>query len=406
MATPAKKPRLSLGVLSPSRGSPRIAAAQARRELLVKEAQQITDQQQAAETLIAFSKPPPIPEDDLQLTEEEKPKYRSVLASLQKEVVALERSQIAETTEQSIGELFKLKAQGLAIATFGVERIAVWKIKFGEVRKIWEEFDPDPQCQNTIGSAEGKECWICGMAVDPVQHHPTKAERETGITTNPFAPECEHILPIAQAALFLDLYRATPNKEEKLAARKTKKPAPILPIPDNVYRLEYDWSHSLCNQTKNDDVYLEDILASAKGPMQDLPVIDDKGYRSGLLREILNTKRDRGDEFKKALLADIAEKYNGNVNKWYQARSDIFVEKYKNIFSFLGETNRLKSPQLYMLALASCSLELANRIRDPRRRNVLGLPPRAGGRRTRRRRHQSIKMSSRRHSLSGKPARR
>jgi hypothetical protein len=64
MATPAKKPRLSLGVLSPSRGSPRIAAAQARRELLVKEAQQITDQQQAAETLIAFSKPPPIPEDD------------------------------------------------------------------------------------------------------------------------------------------------------------------------------------------------------------------------------------------------------------------------------------------------------------------------------------------------------
>jgi len=405
MATPAKKPRLS-DIISPTRGSPRIAAAQARRELLVKEAQDIADQHQAAETLIKFSKPPPIPEDDLQLTEEEKPAYRTALASLQKEADALGRSQVAETTEQSIGELFKLKAQGLAIATFGIERIAVWKIKFGEVRKIWEEFDPDPQCQNTIGSAAGKDCWICGMAVDSAQHHPTREERAAGITTNPFAPECEHILPIAQAALFLDLYQATPKKEEKLKERSKKKPAPILPIPDNVYRLEYDWSHSLCNQTKNDDVYLEDILASAKGPMQDLPVIDDKGYKNGLLKRVLNTERDRGAEFKKALQADIARKYKGDVNKWYKARSDIFVEKYKNIFSFLGETNRLKSPQLYMLALATCSLELANRIRDPRRRNVLGLPSRAGGRRTRRRRHQSIKMSSKRHSLSGRPARR
>ena len=389
-----------------TRQSSRIAEAEARRRSILQEANQIRLQHEAAETLLKFSKPPPIPEDELQLTEEEKPAYQTELKNLQGDANALERSQVAQTTEQSIGELFKLKAQGLAIATFGIERTALWKIREGPVRKIWEEFDPDPQCQKTIGSAEGKECWICGMAVDPAQHHPTKAERDTGTKTNPFAPECEHILPIAQAALFLDLYQATPNKEEKLAARRTKRPAPILPIPNNVYKLEYDWSHSLCNQTKNDDVYLEDILASAKGPMQDLPVIDDKGYKSGLLSQILNTKRDRGEEFKKALLADITRKYKGNVNKWYQARSDIFVEKYKNIFSFLGETNRLRSPQLYMLALASCSLELANRIRDPRRRNILGLPLRAGGRRTRRRRHQSIKMSSRRHSLSGRPARR
>ena len=62
------------------------------------------------------------------------------------------------------------------------------------IRGIYETSTPTTQCNNTVGKfKDGRECYICGMPI---------IQQDLRLGVNGLNPECEHILPIAQAMLF------------------------------------------------------------------------------------------------------------------------------------------------------------------------------------------------------------
>jgi hypothetical protein len=122
-----------------------------------------------------------------------------------------------------------------ATALYGEVGVAQIKKAYGNqgaIRKFFENYSGD-QCQGALQKTNpfipGKSlCWICGFVIPDVPPG-------TG-----FSMECEHVLPIAQAVFFIDLYRGKHT-------------------PQSVVRLvqaEYDWAHRVCNQIKNDTHFL------------------------------------------------------------------------------------------------------------------------------------------------------
>ena len=137
-------------------------------------------------------------------------------------------------------------------------------IKYPNARKWWEPTDPTTQCNNTIGNikdniASGIKCYICGLDMPdlsspPIKSKGNKRKRDSSdkdIKCNPArqnpidncSPECEHVLPVYQSALLLDLYNPKLKKSYEDADM-------------DIFKLEYKWSHSCCNQIKNDDSFL------------------------------------------------------------------------------------------------------------------------------------------------------
>lgn len=94
-----------------------------------------------------------------------------------------------------------------------------------DARAILEVLDPDKQCIPLV--EEKKFCWICGLKLN-----------------NAPKPECEHILPISDALLHLNLYQ---NKSSLERLNKYEV---------NMLKLEYLWSHQCCNQSKNNLKYI------------------------------------------------------------------------------------------------------------------------------------------------------
>jgi hypothetical protein len=304
-------------------------------------------------------------------------KYAENLAKHQKSWNAFIKKRAQQlTTRHAIAELFTIGQLDLALLMFGPERIALWETNYNLVRDIFEIAPVPSQCNSTIGPfVPGKTpCWICGMVI-PYATGDMHCGHENGL-----AGECEHILPVAQAAIFLELY----DKANKAS---------------DLFKLEYAWSHKLCNRTKNDDVYFRPELDAAG-----IPVIDDKQFDK-LLTRIYNS--DRTDAtcagHPEHSFKDLLQKYVGtNVKSWKSRQNGEFMVRYGKIIKFIGGENYRSSPELYILALAAAPASIVNRL-DPVRKATLGY---GGKRRTRRRRHQSIKISSKRHSLSGKPAKR
>jgi hypothetical protein len=94
-----------------------------------------------------------------------------------------------------------------------------------EARAILEVLDPDPQCNALV--EDKRFCWICGL----------------GLRDSP-KPECEHILPISDALLHLNLYQNRSSLEKLNKYEVT------------MLKLEYLWSHQCCNQSKNNLQYI------------------------------------------------------------------------------------------------------------------------------------------------------
>ena len=101
-----------------------------------------------------------------------------------------------------------------------------------EARAILEVLDPDPQCNALV--EDKKFCWICGL----------------GLHDSP-KPECEHMLPISDALLHLNLYQNR-SSLERLNNYEVK-----------MLKLEYLWSHQCCNQSKNNLQYITSNGANA-----------------------------------------------------------------------------------------------------------------------------------------------
>jgi hypothetical protein len=105
-------------------------------------------------------------------------------------------------------DIFTLRPTELALKIFGPEVVGKWensgtgttsagKKRLLKIRDIWELTSAGAQCNNTVGPIGGETvCWICGIGI-PLR--PTK--RQIG-----YAGQCEHILPIAQGVMIWSLY--------------------------------------------------------------------------------------------------------------------------------------------------------------------------------------------------------
>lgn len=112
----------------------------------------------------------------------------------------------------------------IAEMVFGKPAVDALKGSDMTVRSIYEHTSCDTQCNRVLPDEKGKGCWICGL---------------------PFVKEpgqCEHILPIIQAVMYLGLYR---NKEDLSDEARASR-----------MQLEYAWAHEKCNLIKLDDVYI------------------------------------------------------------------------------------------------------------------------------------------------------
>lgn len=127
----------------------------------------------------------------------------------------------------------------LAKRIYGDDVITKWISDGKKVRDIWEKDIPKTQCINAIGPSDNYKCWLCG----------TEFYKELAALT----PICEHILPIAQAVFFLELYSKS-------------KPLHIIDsdIPE-IIKLEYGWAHNICNAVKNDLIFIEQDPTKPEG---------------------------------------------------------------------------------------------------------------------------------------------
>jgi hypothetical protein len=137
----------------------------------------------------------------------------------------------------------------LAKGVFGEAQIHEMKKKgLKNVRKIWELSTPTTQCLNTIGPciADSCTCYICGFPIqtdknmDVDDDDDEDDDDEVG-EAEEFYPECEHVLPIAQAMIFLDLYIGS-----------YKSSGTITDAQKAALELEYRWAHKVCNRAKTD----------------------------------------------------------------------------------------------------------------------------------------------------------
>jgi hypothetical protein len=109
------------------------------------------------------------------------------------------------------------------------------------------------QCNAVLTNpADKSNCWICGEALDFSKK------------VFPFQPQCDHVLPITQADLFLDLYNK--SQPERIT---------------DAMRMEYAWAHSICNNKKSNQTFLD------KTDPNNLKI--DKVKIRSVLNEILKT---------------------------------------------------------------------------------------------------------------------
>lgn len=119
-------------------------------------------------------------------------------------------------------------ALAMAKALGGIDR-KTGKPNPPDWRGIFETTSAVQQCSRVIvgGFKDKAPCYICGLPILDIK-----------ATTHELRPECEHILPVAEARWYLDLFSTGGNPAN----------------PD--LQLEYAYAHRVCNQAKSDDSFI------------------------------------------------------------------------------------------------------------------------------------------------------
>ena len=207
-----------------------------------------------------------------------------------------------------------LKLTKIAKLLFGDNIVKQLQERGLGVRQIWEMCNPPTQCNNVIGKVVygTTPCWICGL----------KITKDLGMTA-----ECEHILPVAQAAIYLKLY----NSSMKTADLKG----------DGWIMNEYGWAHSVCNQEKSDTCPLV-----IKGDIFKV----DEAQISGLLKSILNSKRKDSAKMK----ANLLSRYR-TFDAFKKDRLPKMKERYEQIIDFIANKEKGRSAAAKLITLAGIS---------------------------------------------------
>lgn len=222
-------------------------------------------------------------------------------------------------------DIFTLRPTELALKIFGPAVVDKWqksgtgttsagKRRLLKVRDIWELTSTTAQCNNTIGSNDGKKsCWICGIGI-PLR--PTK--RQIG-----YAGQCEHILPIAQGVMIWSLY-----------GPKDKPDAEIKKYLD----LEYGWAHTVCNQVKSAMILL---TPSADGTACS---VDDRRV-DGLLAKIYNSTRADSSSLK----SELSTKYH-SIKSFVDDRGPYVKARLMQMVTMINQNLAAWGPKLVTLA--------------------------------------------------------
>ena len=343
----------------------------------VKAAAEDAKVQAAAEGLVKLLELPPREADVINTSDFDADKLkaynRRVVVLKESWVKFSEKRKVQVTSRDAIYELFLIETTALALLMFGPERVALWEARYGgDSRDIFEIADPEDQCHGAIGGIAYGEtpCWICGMPI--FFEKDDLPDRDA----NGHSPECEHVLPIAQAALFLQLYDKSNTDATQFA-------------------LEYDWSHKTCNQTKNNDVYFRTRSGKLLTDSDFVPMVDVDKYEA-LLEKILTSTRADADRPRPAGVephpkrgaAFETDKYSfrdtlgdwihfnydegRSIATWKAQRITVMKEKYEAILRTVDTRNYAMSPELYLLSLASAAASIIER-QDLNRR-----PPKNG----------------------------
>jgi hypothetical protein len=197
------------------------------------------------------------------------------------------------------------------------------------IRKIWELGGVEAQCTAVIGGPSGTDCWICGF---PVVNSPQKkkvkkggvkrsledSDSESDPNATGLEPTCEHVLPVAQARFFLDLYNPA-NKGLEIS---------------KVLRLEYEYAHRYCNEVKHDDVYILNINT------EDDPVwgVNETAIRSTLNKIFIGlSDEDYYPNYKKGK-PEILKNIDNKHQEWTYDRLDIMSKRVQLIVDHINRT--------------------------------------------------------------------
>ena len=171
--------------------------------------------------------------------------------------------------KESIDPLDSLTS--LLVSIYGEDAVKQWKESGKPIRNIWELSPPEIQCKRTIG--QPSLCWLCGGNFD--------------LSKEGLTPQCEHVLPIAQSVFFLSLY-------------SSKKAKDYDPGDETLFKLEYDWAHSICNNLKSALLFITPVK-KASGTVSGMRV-DSKMVNIFLTRlSKLNSSKDGMDYIKSRL---------------------------------------------------------------------------------------------------------
>jgi hypothetical protein len=211
------------------------------------------------------------------------------------------------------------------------------KIKF-KLRNIYELTTPTAQCRAVIGPVTGTtECWICGI---PIQYGGPGME----------VGQCDHVLPIIQAVMFLGLY----SQDRLIRNRITDDTYD--PRTDPALQLEYRYTHQICNSVKND------IVLIGTGEKNTWPheyfSIKKDSIRNLLHGVWTNTSKHKvATFFREALM----KHYGGDETRYLTERTIAITEHLRRITSYL---NSASAPGLLKLRA------LANLISTPTHKYV------------------------------------
>ena len=261
---------------------------------------------------------------------------------------------VASRTQKRGESLAQIGLTTLAEQVFGKDAVGILKKNNFSARDIWEMSTPTTQCNNTIGAIEyGKtECWICGLVIKD------KAE-------------CEHVLPIAQAAIFLSLYSSRHDPEKQR----------------HDISVEYGWAHSVCNQEKGDTsgiLYRGENLGINSVAIQTILGKIYKSNRSKVFKDELHKKYKTLEIFKKKRIEPASEKYSEIIDGFIGAPDN---KPLVNLFVMAGyallEDTSTINPKTYDILFNKESLKENMKLLDEERiktiREYLGLSEAADG---------------------------
>ena len=195
------------------------------------------------------------------------------------------------------------------------------KLKAKTARDWWERASVAQQCDNTIGPfIKGTKCYICGFPIKQL-------------------PECEHILSVFKASMFLHLYRNDFKiGQDGVVNDSTGKPLDKRTVDRIMFELllEYKWAHRCCNQVKSD-------IDFVKFNGREFVFNDENATEilEGIARAMTSIKRDICND------KDLKDNFSSLKGKERQITE--WIEERKRILSTPPNFNNPSSVSSYMV---------------------------------------------------------